>query len=134
IKKEMCVMAKIRDNLVIKLLLSIVIGLVIGLVVNENIIGIIQSIQHILGQFIFFCVPLVIIAFIAPSFSGLKHNAGKMLISALVIAYLSSVGAALFATISGYVIIPGLNIASNVANLKELPEMIFKLDIPPIMS
>lgn len=126
-------MDKKKDNLIIKLLVALVIGIGAGLVVNESVIGVIQSIKHILGQFIFFCVPLIIIGFIAPSITGLKSNASKMLGSALIIAYLSSVGAALFSTVAGYIIIPGLNIATDLASLKELPELIFKLDIPQIM-
>src|SRR5690606_20287153 len=47
---------------------------------------------------------------------------------------LSSVGAALFSALAGYAIIPNLNIATNVDNLKELPEIVFKLEIPPLMS
>lgn len=50
------------------------------------------------------------------------------------IAYLSSVGAAIFSAVSGYAIIPYLNISTDIAGLKDLPEMIFKLDIPPMMS
>lgn len=126
-------MIKKKDNLIIKLVIALAIGLGVGLVVNESIIGVVQSIKHILGQFIFFCVPLIIIGFIAPSITGLKSNASKMLGSALLIAYISSVGAALFSTIAGYTIIPGLNISSDLASLKELPELVFKLDIPQIM-
>ncbi|NMB28272.1 MAG: dicarboxylate/amino acid:cation symporter [Tissierellia bacterium] len=127
-------MGKVKDNLIVKLLLAVVIGIVLGLIVNENIIGIIITAKHILGQFIFFCVPLIIIGFITPSITSLQSNASKMLGAALLIAYLSSVGAALFAMIAGYIIIPGLNIVTNPEGLKVLPELIFKLDIPPIMS
>ena len=127
-------MGKIKDNLIVKLLLAVVIGIVLGLIVNENIIGIIVTAKYILGQFIFFCVPLIIIGFITPSITSLKSNASKMLGAALLIAYLSSVGAALFSMIAGYIIIPGLNIVTNPEGLKVLPELVFKLDIPPIMS
>lgn len=126
-------MAKIKDNLIILLILAVAVGLGLGLVVNEDIIGIIMTIKHILGQFIFFCVPLIIIGFITPSITGLKSNASKMLGSALLIAYISSVGAALFSTISGYLIIPKLNIISNPEGLRELPELVFQLNIPQIM-
>ncbi|HLS53554.1 MAG TPA: dicarboxylate/amino acid:cation symporter, partial [Tissierellaceae bacterium] len=64
-------MSKLRDNLVVKLLIALIIGIVLGLVANESVIGVIQSIKHVVGQFIFFCVPLVIIGFIAPSITGL---------------------------------------------------------------
>lgn len=130
-------MAKIKDNLIVKLLLGVVLGLVLGLVANESLIGIIITIKHIVGQFIFFTVPLIIIGFITPSITQLKSNASKMLGSVLLIAYLSSIGAALFSVVAGYIIIPGLNIVSNPEGLRKLPELVFKLDIPqilPVMS
>jgi Na+/H+-dicarboxylate symporter len=126
-------MSKVKDNLIIKLLLAVAIGVGVGLLVNESIVGIIVTIKHILGQFIFFCVPLIIIGFITPSITELKSNASKMLGSALAIAYLSSVGAALLSTIAGYIIIPSLNIVSNPAGLRTLPELVFQLNISPIM-
>ena len=127
-------MSKLRDNLIVKLLLGVFLGIIIGLVSNETFIKGIITIKYILGQFIFFCVPLIIIGFIAPSITSLQSNASKMLGTTLLIAYLSSVGAALFSALAGYAIIPNLNIATNVDNLKELPEIVFKLEIPPLMS
>ena len=53
---------------------------------------------------------------------------------ALLLAYVSSLGAALFSMGAGFAIIPGLNIVSTVEGLKEVPEAIFQLDIPAIMS
>lgn len=126
-------MSKIRDNLIVLLILAVIIGMGVGLIANESIIEIIMTLKHIIGQFVFFCVPLIIIGFITPSITGLKSEASKMLGSVLIIAYLSSVGAALFSMIAGYIIIPGLNIVSNPAGLKELPELILQLDIPQIM-
>lgn len=130
-------MSKIRDNLIVLLILAVIVGIGVGLVANENIIEIIMTLKHVIGQFIFFCVPLIIIGFITPSITGLKEDASKMLGSVLIIAYVSSVGAATFSAIAGYIIIPGLNIVTNPAGLKELPELILQLDIPqmiPVMS
>lgn len=64
----------------------------------------------------------------------LGNNASKMLAVALVIAYVSSLGAAVFSVLTGNVIIPYLSIASSVGDLKVLPEVVFKLDIPQIMG
>ena len=41
---------------------------------------------------------------------------------------------ALFSTASGFFIIPHLSIHSYAAGLKQLPEVIFELEIPQIMS
>lgn len=126
-------MAKIRENLIVLLILAVIVGMGIGLVANESFIGIIMTLKHIIGQFIFFCVPLIIIGFITPSITGLKSDASKMLGTVLIIAYISSVGAATFSAIAGYIIIPGLNIISDPAGLKELPKLILELNIPQIM-
>jgi Na+/H+-dicarboxylate symporter len=127
-------MSKIKDSLILKLIIAVAIGIVLGSIVGEGPIEILLTIKYVVGQFIFFCVPLVIIGFIAPAITNLKSNASKMLMAALAIAYISSVGAALLSTVSGYALIPHLNIPDTAGGLRELPDILFKLDIPPIMS
>ena len=56
-----------------------------------------------------------------------------MLAVALCIAYISSIGAAFFATGAGFTILPFLNISPEVDGLKELPPVVFELTIPQIM-
>ena len=63
--------------------------------------NIIVTVKYILGQYINFCVPLIVIGFIAPSIPKLGNNASKMLAVALVIAYVSSLGAAVFSVLTG---------------------------------
>ena len=98
------------------------------------VLNITVTIKYILGQLITFCVPLIVLGFIAPSITRLGKNASLMLGVAVVLAYGSSVGAALFSTASGFLIIPHLSIHSYAAGLKRLPEVIFELEIPQIMS
>ena len=121
-----------KDYLIVKLIAGVIIGLFIGLACNENSIQIFMSIKQILGQVIFYAVPLVIVGFITPAITGLKQNANKLLTTALIIAYVSSIGAAFMSMIAGYIIIPNLNILTDVAGTKELPEILFSLNIPPI--
>ena len=121
-----------KDYLIVKLIAGVIIGLFIGLACNENSIQILMSIKQILGQVIFYAVPLVIVGFITPAITGLKQNANKLLTTALIIAYVSSIGAAFMSMIAGYIIIPNLNILTDVAGTKELPEILFSLNIPPI--
>jgi len=123
-----------KDYLIVKLIVGVVAGFLIGFIPSEGLINVVQSIKHVLGQIIFFMIPLVILGFIAPAIIKLKQNAGKMLATMLLLAYFSSIGAAIFSMISAYIIIPFLNITSSTEGIKELPEMIFKLDIPPIFS
>lgn len=126
-------MSKIKDKLIFKLLISVVLGMIIGQFSSTKNIILLETIKYILGQIIFFTIPLIILGFIAPAIAKLKNNAGKMLITMLSLSYLSSIGAAFFSMILGYSIIPYLSINSSVKGLKTLPEVFFKLDIPPIM-
>ncbi|MFQ6831171.1 dicarboxylate/amino acid:cation symporter [Butyricicoccus pullicaecorum] len=136
-------MMKILKSLPAKLVLGVIIGMAVGLFLAEDLLpasintGILQVIvtaKYILNQLINFCVPLIIIGFIAPSITKLGSNASRMLGVALILAYVSSLCAALMSTGAGFTIIPHLNIASAVDGLRDTPEAVFKLDIPQIMS
>ncbi len=126
-------MKKLFNSLIFKLVLAVTLGLLIGFYSSEGFMNIIVTLKYILGQVIFFTVPLIIIGFIAPSIAKLNNNASKLLGYAVGLAYLSSVGAALFSAVFGYILIPKLSINSTTEALRELPELIFKLDIPQVM-
>lgn len=127
-------MAKWKDNLIVKLLLGVIVGIIVGLYANEQVIGVINTIKFLIGQVIFFIVPLIILGFITPAITKMKSNASKMLGTMLGLSYGSSVGAALFSMIAGYILIPKLNIVTAVEGLKEIPALIFKVEIPPVVS
>lgn len=135
-------MKKVCKSLPFRLLLGVVIGIVVGQLaadvvgekIGTGIMNVVVTVQYVLSQFINFCVPLIIIGFIAPSITRLGKNASRMLAVAIVCAYTSSVLAALMSMGAGYGLIPHLNIQSEVDGLKDLPEVVFQLDIPQIMS
>ena len=138
-------MKKLFKSLPFRLLVGVILGIVIGLALSSaetagvaaglvsGALNVIVSVKYVLGQLITFCVPLIVIGFIAPSITKLGNNASKMLGAAIVIAYVSSIGAALFSMSAGYAIIPNLSIVSEVEGLKALPAAVFQLDIPQIM-
>lgn len=128
-------------SLPFKLLVGVIAGVMVGLLLSSTdgnafsraILNIVVTLKYILNQIINFCIPLIIIAFIAPSITQMGKNASKLLLIAVTIAYTSSVGAALFSTASGYLLIPHLSISSTADELKELPAAVFELSIPQIM-
>lgn len=126
-------MKKILDSLPVRLLIGVAAGIMIGQAANQQFMNIVVTVKYMLGQIITFCVPLIIIGFIAPSITKLGRNASRLLGVAVVCAYASSVLAAIFAMSAGYILIPHLSIVSEVDGLKTLPEVIFQLDIPQIM-
>ena len=122
-----------KDYLILKLILGVIVGILVGLYANDTHIQIIMTVKQIIGQVIFYTIPLIIVGFITPAIAGLKDNANKMLFGALGISYLSSIGAAFLAMFTRYSIIPHLNIVTDAQGLKELPkELLFNLEIPPL--
>ena len=106
------------QSLPFRLIMALVIGLVVGLIMNSmeesaaitGLLNVIVTVKYIVGQFISFCVPLIVIGFIAPSITRMGNNASKMLGFALLIAYASSIGAAFSSTVAGFAILPHLSI------------------------
>lgn len=125
---------KIWSSTIFKLIIAVFIGIILGLFVGEGFMNIVVTVKYVLGQLIFFMVPLIILAFISSSIAKMKGNASRMLGWALGLAYCSSIGAAFMAMFLGYWLIPFLTITPAAESLKEIPELVFKLDIPPVMS
>lgn len=126
-------MRKLKGELVFRLIMGVIIGLIVGFLANTGVISVVMVVKNLLGQIIFFTIPLIIIGFIAPSIAQLKANATKLLSFALGAAYLSTLGAGMFSMVAGYVIIPRLKISPVTEELRELPELIFSLNITQIM-
>ncbi len=126
-------MKKILTSLPFRLIIALVIGIVLGRLFGEGVMKVVVSLQYVMGQLIMFCVPLIVIGFIAPSITRMGKNASRMLVVAVILAYVSSICAALMSTGAGYLLIPHLSIVTDVEGLRELPEVVFQLNIPQIM-
>lgn len=127
-------MKSILSSTIFKLLLAVIIGILLGLIAGEGFMNVVVTVKHILGQLIFFMVPLIILAFVSSSIAKMKGNASRMLGWALGLAYCSSVGAAFMAMFLGYWLIPMLSITPATEGLREIPGLVFRLDIPPVMG
>ncbi|MDR2120025.1 MAG: dicarboxylate/amino acid:cation symporter [Tannerella sp.] len=124
---------KIFSNMAFKLFIAVLAGLFAGRLADEKAISIILPLKHVLGQLIFFFVPLIVFGFVTPAVTRMKKNASKILGISLTMAYVSSVITAIFAVFAGYTSVSFFDLQSSPVT-KELPEMIFQLDIPPLMS
>ena len=75
------------NSLPFKLLVAVILGIMAGLILNRYstngismaVLNITVTIKYILGQIITFCVPLIVLGFIAPSITRLGKNASLML-------------------------------------------------------
>ena len=125
-------MKKFLNSLPAKLLLGILVGTVLGRFLGEGPMQVVVAAKNVVNQVIMFIVPLIVIAFIAPSITKLGSNASRMLGVAVVLAYGSTILACFMSMGVGYALIPGLAIKTD-ATVKALPEDIFALQIPQIM-
>ena len=110
---------KKKLGLLPKLIIAIVLGLIIGTIARSAnlpiIIRIGATFNSIFGNFLGFCIPLIIIGFVAPGIADLGSGAGKTLAITAGIAYLSTLISGTFAYLVDSAIFPSfLKIGSIV--------------------
>ena len=135
-------MKKLFTGLPFRILVGVVTGILAGWLAGMEPAGaagtawmnVVVTVRFILSELINFCVPLIIIGFIAPSITRLGRTASRMLGIALLCAYVSTILAAVLSMAAGYGIIPRLSVVSEAEGLRELPEVVFQLEIPAVMS
>jgi Na+/H+-dicarboxylate symporter len=127
------ILKQVVTSLPFILLVAVAAGLGIGSMASAEAIAVVTTIGDVLRQVIVFCVPLIIVGFIAPSIAKLGENVSRILGVALLAAYLSTLGAALLSMAAGFGIIPHLTLAEGAEALREVPSLEFPLDIPAIM-
>lgn len=82
-----------KPNLLILIIIGIVAGIVCGWWVNEPITRIFVTFNSIFSNFLGFCIPLIILGFVAPAIADLGSKAGKMLLTTVGLAYGVTLGA-----------------------------------------
>ena len=84
-------MKKFFTSLPFILLVAVVAGILVGLVANEAVMNVVVTVKYVLGQVIMFCVPLIIIGFIAPSIIEASASSRRALWAWLCHAHCSSI-------------------------------------------
>lgn len=136
---------KKKLGLLPKLLIAIVLGLVIGTIcqkigdAGELIIQIGATYNSIFGNFLNFCIPLIIIGFVVPGIADLGTGAGKTLAATTGIAYLSTIIAGSLAFVVDMALFPSLVHAdmfmADAQNAEETAlSGLFTIEMPPIMG
>ncbi|GAF20425.1 LOW QUALITY PROTEIN: proton/glutamate symport protein [Bacillus sp. JCM 19047] len=119
-------------KLILRLLMGIAGGIIIGLVANEWIARFMVTISDIIGSFIFFMVPLIIIFFIAAGIANLGKGGGKLLGSTIGIAYLSTILAGAFAVSVAMYVFPLIGLSGSEAAAPEGLRGFIEFEIEPI--
>lgn len=123
-----------KFGLIPKLIAGIAIGIILGFYAPMPVIKVIASLGFVLGQYVKFIIPLLIIAFVAKGIADFGQNAGRALIIGLILAYTSTILAELLAFCVGSFAFASLDLApAKLASaIKIVPFL--KIEIPPIMN
>ncbi|KEI83661.1 dicarboxylate/amino acid:cation symporter [Clostridium botulinum] len=128
-----------RLGLLTKLVLGIIFGILIGMISKTlgmyHVVRALNTFSGLFGGFLNFCIPLIIIGFVAPGIADLGKGSGKLLGITVLFAYLSTIIAGMAAFLLGQSILPRLiKNSGNMFKSKLYLEPFFKIDIPPIMG
>lgn len=137
-------MTKKKLGLLPKIVIAIVLGILVGAVSQMMsqpiIVQIGATFNSIFGNFLNYCIPLIIIGFVAPGIADLGEGAGKTLGITAGIAYLSTLIAGTFAFCVDRVLFPsflkvGSIVMDNAQNAEDtMLGGLFTIEMPPLMG
>lgn len=133
-----------------KLLLKLIAGIVVGITVGSLYYGVdatggletfltllarlFVTIETLLGGFIFFMIPLIILFFIANGISRIGEGSGKVVGATLGTAYLSTLGAGTLAYLVAMFVMPKITDGGSVPEEASGLEPFFEFELTPLMD
>ena len=128
-------MKKIKIGLFVRVLIAIALGALLGLIAPEVLVRIFKTFNSLFAQLLKFIVPLLVLGLVTPAIANVGRGAGKMLLTVMGIAYLSTICSGFFAHLCASNVFPHFlqagELSADAISAKEfLPY--FDLKIPPI--
>lgn len=136
-------MKRIKIGLLGKILIAIAAGIAVGLGLSglgketgEFIARIFVTFNGIFSQFLGFAIPLIIVGLVTPAIANVGKGAGKMLVTTVVIAYISTVFAGLASYFTGAAVFPTMIQTGSLPEIDEASGLteFFTMSIPPVMN
>ena len=133
---------RIMASFPIRILAVSIPGLLAGLFLNatrtmgltSGALNLVVTARYVLSQIITFLAPLIIIGLVASSIISVKKAPTPATAPVVRITYFSMLGAAAFASVLGYLIIPRLPVSTDSLSFRFLPDTLFELPIPAPVS
>lgn len=126
-----------KPNLLVLIIIAIAAGIGCGYFFNTGITRIFVTFNSIFSNLLSFCVPLIILGFVAPAIADLGKGAGKMLLATVIIAYGVTLGAGFlsyFVSESFFpVFMQGDKISQDLGTSTDLSPF-FTINIPPFID
>ena len=120
-----------------RIIVAMIAGIGCGFIFPEAIARIFVTFNSLFGNFLSFCIPLIIVGFVVPAIAEIGKRAGKMLVFTALLAYVATFFSGMFSYFVGVLTFPALlsDTAVGVATSESHAlQPFFSIDIPPLMS
>ena len=130
-------MKKFRIGLLPRIIIAIILGVALGHFLPVGIIRVFTTFNSIFGEFLGFCIPLIIIGLVTIAIADIGKNAGRMLVITALIAYVATLFSGFMAYFVGATSFPYLiTQQSSIEAVEDAKNALpfFSISIPPIMN
>ena len=113
-------------SLLPRILIAITLGILLGGVMGMPLVRLFVTFNSLFGEFLQFCIPLIIVGLVTPAIADIGRGAGRLLLITVAIAYVDTIVAAILSYATGSAFFPSLIAVEKSADI--LPY--FTLNIP----
>ena len=126
-----------KPNLLILIIAAIVAGICCGWFFTQPLTRIFVTFNSLFSNFLGFCIPLIILGFVAPAIGDLGVKAGRMLLLTVCLAYSITIGAGFLSYFVSDRFFPGIIESVSAEEVLEGSNDIlpfFTISMPPIID
>ena len=128
-----------RPGLLIWIFIAIGCGIGCGMFFPEWLSRCFATFNAIFSQFLGFCIPLIILGFVAPAIADIGSRAGKMLVFTAILAYVATIFAGYLSYFTGATFFPSMiqpmqYVAETESAGSAAPTAFFTIEMPPLMA
>lgn len=129
---------RLKPNLLLLIIVAILLGIASGTFFPEWITRCFVTFNAIFSNFLGFCIPLIILGFVAPAIGDIGGGAGKMLLFTVVLSYVATISAGALSYFTGVTFFPAF-LQGEVAALSDTGATsdiapYFTIPMPPVMD
>lgn len=128
----------LKPGLLPRIVIAIALGIGAGFLFPGWLTRVFVTFNSIFSEFLSFCIPLIILGFVAPAIADIGNRAGKMLVVTALIAYFATICAGLLSYFTGATVFPEMigsdGYLQSIASSGECPAPYFEVKMPPLMS